>query len=350
MYSRNNSVYRNNTTFNNSISNSRSNNKLNNAVLLKRNKTASEREYFIKLAKQYSKCAPYIKQGTKKKKRSTKLKTNMFKSAVSQSCYDRNEINKIIKLYNKYNKYKKIIIPKTKSKDIKYKYNILKDTLSKKCDDNEYCWLKQRYITPNVREQLKSNFKIEMPNKWYDDHDMWLNTFDIENVLFQYEIKFPEFAFLGATPIDFEHKFRDGDCVENKLCRLSLKNLIKRKKKYLGVVFNLDNHKQPGSHWISMFCNIPKREICYWDSYGYKPPKEVSDLMNKIKKQGEKINKKFKIKINNIRHQYNNSECGVYSIHFIVKQLEGDTFEKITKRKISDKLMNTYRSKYFNPY
>ena len=241
MYSRNNSVYRNNTTYKEHM-NTKKNSRLNNATTLKRNVNANDRDYFIKLAKKYSKCAPYINQGKKGKKtkiisikgrtggRGNKKKTNMFKSALPESCYDRSEINKILKLFNKYNKYQKIIIPKSKSKNIKYKYKLLQEALKGKCDDNEYCWLKQKYITPTVREQLKSNFKIEMPNKWYDDHDMWLNTFDIENVLFQYEIKYPEFAFLGATPIDFDHKFRNGDCVENKLCRISLKNLIKRKK------------------------------------------------------------------------------------------------------------------------
>ena len=61
----------------------------------------------------------------------------------------------------------------------------------------------------------------------------------------------------------------------------------KDKKKYIGIVFNLDKHTQSGTHWISMFCNIPKKEINYWDSYGYKPPKEVTELMNKLKKQAK---------------------------------------------------------------
>ena len=42
---------------------------------------------------------------------------------------------------------------------------------------------------------------------------------------------------------------------------------------------------------------INKCEICFWDSYAYKPPKEVNNLMLKIKKQAKQINKDMKIKI-----------------------------------------------------
>ena len=42
------------------------------------------------------------------------------------------------------------------------------------------------------------------------------------------------------------------------------------------------------------------------------------------------IEKKIKtIKFNQTRHQFKNSECGVYSINFILRLLKGETFEFI---------------------
>ena len=77
------------------------------------------------------------------------------------------------------------------------------------------------------------------------------------------------------------------------------------------------------------------------------PPKEVVDLMDKIKGQLHKLGINAKIQINKVRHQYKNSECGVYSLHFIIKQLEGDSYQKVCENKISDDEMNDYRKMFF---
>ena len=50
---------------------------------------------------------------------------------------------------------------------------------------------------------------------------------------------------------------------------------------------------------------------------------------------------------NKHRHQYKGSECGVYSINFIIRLLDGETFEHITRNKTLDDEMNECRKKYF---
>ena len=134
----------------------------------------------------------------------------------------------------------------------------------------------------------------------------------------------------------------------DELCKINLKNLNTDGINKLGVIFNLDKHTQSGSHWVAMFCSIPKKEIYYWDSYGMKPPKEVTTLMNRLKKQGNKMDLNMKIKINNHRHQFKGSECGVYCINFIVNLLEGKTFNYITKKIINDDKMWSKRKTFFN--
>ena len=57
----------------------------------------------------------------------------------------------------------------------------------------------------------------------------------------------------------------------------------------LGVVFNLDPHDMPGSHWVSMFVNMDNGGIYFFDSVGKFPGDEISNLMFRIREQGNKL-------------------------------------------------------------
>jgi hypothetical protein len=236
----------------------------------------------------------------------------------------------------------------TTGKDL---WNMINNVMSSKCK-SELCWLKQDFIKsgPLAKELLK-NFKPMMPNKWLTNPMEWLNTIDIRDVMNQYEIKYPEFEFIGPVPMDFDTKLGFGQCVVDELCKVKLDNLMKKGDSKLGVVFNLDKHTQSGSHWVAMYCDMSKSEtgeICYWDSYGMKPNPEVVVLMERLKSQGAELGKTLDIKINKIRHQYKNSECGVYCIYFLTSLLDGKSFEDIVNNIISDDDMNFKREDFYN--
>ena len=163
----------------------------------------------------------------------------------------------------------------------------------------------------------------------------------------QYEDVYDDFKFIGPVPIDFDLKNKFNSCVVSNLCKINVKNLIDNNIMKLGVIFNLDKHTQSGSHWIAMFMNLNKDIIGYWDSYGYKPPDEVCVLMKKLKIQSKKNGFNPKIKINKIRHQFKGTECGVYSMHFIIEQLKGRNYNEITQNVINDDSMWKNRKKYF---
>lgn len=123
----------------------------------------------------------------------------------------------------------------------------------------------------------------------------------------------------------------------------------------LGIVFNLDPHWKGGSHWVCMYCEFPN-SIEYFDSYGKnndndgKPPKEIQTFINRLFKQVDKSgggeNNKI-IKYNTNRHQFANSECGVYCLNYIIERLNGRTFEDITGSITKDDEMNKNRKIYF---
>ena len=126
----------------------------------------------------------------------------------------------------------------------------------------------------------------------------------------------------------------------------------------IGIVFNLDPHYKSGSHWVGLFLNVSNTEkgiVAFYDSYGMEPTKEVINLMSKFIIQGYESDIDENIDIeplyNPIQHQHENSECGVYSINFIVSMLKNngnkENFAEICKNIIRDKDMNKFRDFYF---
>ena len=56
----------------------------------------------------------------------------------------------------------------------------------------------------------------------------------------QYEEKYPDFEFLGPSPIDFDTHKMHGECVWDELYKFSLKKTKDDGIKKVGIIFNLD--------------------------------------------------------------------------------------------------------------
>jgi hypothetical protein len=226
----------------------------------------------------------------------------------------------------------------------------LNNKLSQYCN-SELCWKNLDFIKNINENEIKKAFRPEMPKEWYSNPNAWLSTLDIDAVLYQYMEKHPEFEFLGTHPMDFAAKNSDGTCSVSDVCSFNLKDFINNNKTKIGLVLNLDKSHQSGSHWVCMFIDINLNKIYYWDSYGMEPEREVYNFSNKIKKQGQKIGKQFKFLINTYRHQYENSECGVYCLWFIIKLLESKNsfteYNRIILKKVKDKIMEKNRNVLF---
>ena len=227
----------------------------------------------------------------------------------------------------------------------------ISDKLSSICNI-ESCWLKQKADFGKISSEMSDSFAPESPVEWKKNPHEWLSSIDIMNVMKQYEKAYKCFDFIGPTPIDFDKKKLYGECIWDELCNFSLKNQIKQGKTKIGIIFNTDPHNKPGQHWISMFINIKKKKIFFFDSTGDPAPKEVKKLIEKIKEQGQKLNPKINFKIDSsegIEHQYGNTECGIYSLFFIVHMLEDKVTEHYLKTHIlKDEYMNKFRKIYFN--
>ena len=80
--------------------------------------------------------------------------------------------------------------------------------------------------------------------------------------------------------------------------------------------------------------------------------KEIINFVNRIKKQGQGLTPKINFKFDSnegIEHQYGNTECGIYSLFFIVHMLEDKMTEHYIKTHIlKDEYMQKFRKIYYN--
>lgn len=207
-----------------------------------------------------------------------------------------------------------------------------------KCD-SEYCTV-QKLGDSSEKREAAPYFRPPKPTGWDGDgdEDEWHDTDTIARVMNQYEEANPHFEFIGPTPIDFDLVGNWGTCVLDELCKLDLAAMKRRGEHSIGIVFNLDPHDRPGSHWVCAYIDLLKREAYYYDSYGYPPPPEVRRLLRRCRKQGCD-----RIYWNDIRHQRKQSECGTYCMYVIISLLKGRTFADICKDRVDDDTMNAIR-------
>ncbi len=251
----------------------------------------------------------------------------------------------------------------------------LKKNLRSTCSQ-ETCWLKQE-IFKNIDDKNLLNFTFSppAPKTWYRNPTEWLSSLEITNVMKQYEKEYPEFDFIGPSPIDFMVKEYDGKCVWQELCDFDVAKQLKRGKTKVGIIFNTDPHDKSGAHWISLFINLQTTSgagagaapadapfIFFFDSNGDQPPKEVRAFIDKVKQQAltstkmtltEDMNSEFNGH-KSFQHQHSNTECGMYSLYLIISLLTKKETHKryqdfLDRRKmVSDKHMKALRHKLFN--
>ncbi len=213
-----------------------------------------------------------------------------------------------------------------------------------KCE-TEYCMVKKLPgLSTEDKSGLLSYFRPEKPTQWDKKPTQWLDSYNIEDVMNQYEQADKAFEFIGPVPIDFDTKLGGGwgKCVSEELCKLNLPVMASKGKNKVGIIYNLDPHDEPGSHWVCSYVDIPGKKAYYFDSYGYEPPEEVERFLKRCKDQGC-----TEIYYNDVRHQRKGSECGMYCLYTLICLLRGKSFYDICKNIVDDDKMNAFRDILF---
>lgn len=314
-------------------------------------------------AKPHVKTLKAWKRGGKKLQKMNCNPTVEGKTVDESSCFTKEVLLQIRKAFNKHHKENpvKSVEPQALWKELK--------TRMANCE-KEDCWLQQiddAKLRQHIDEMI---FAPDHPPEWMSNPNEWLSNHDIIRVLSQYEEKYPEFKIIGPTPIDFDTRIpeENGKCVWEELCRFSVKNELDKGIEKIGVVFNLDKHDESGSHWVSLYIDMVDCVVFYFDSVGNPIPSEIRALVDRILQQGPSCGKEFEFYENTkVEHQTGGTECGVYSLFFIITMLTGiiedgktsktgktilhtmkDKVTFFTTKRIPDKYIEKYRNRFFN--
>jgi len=251
-----------------------------------------------------------------------------------KTCFTTKSLKSIARKLNKKN-VRKIKLDGGKAKLIK---DISKSLSCK--GGLDFCVLKKEKELKDFRDELASTFKPKRPQG--EKKYWWLSNLDIDKVMRQYMKKHKNFLFFGAVPIDFNEIYME-------IANINLKSLKKKGKTKLGFVFNLDASDESGSHWVSMFVDLENGTVCFFDSASPNTvPKEVMKLIRKLVKQAKLMKVPLKFVTNKNQHQTSYTECGMFSLWFIISRLKGKScthlFENNTSR---DEAMKSLRDNYF---
>lgn len=211
---------------------------------------------------------------------------------------------------------------------------------------------------PLLRRHFQKVFRPTHPRAWLTDRNSWLSSDDIDDVMKQYEHAYSDFKFVGVFPVDFEerpsHKF--GRCVSPEMCALKVEQHARVKDKtHMGVVLNLDTHDGRGSHWVAVYIGLDPQAknygVFYYDSVANPPPLRIASWMRTVARTMANFSAKpFRVAHNKVRRQFGHSECGVFSMIFIIACVQRNaTFDRVCKSIEGDSEMNSMRSVLYRP-
>lgn len=269
-----------------------------------------------------------------------------------KTCFNTDQLVEMAKGYNRYITKNKLSPSNVKKIDIslinvkKNKKYLLEELLKRfkqVCGKNQFCLTKQDFmneIVKEMREDIDNNtFRPEGPK----DPSEWLSTIDINNIMKQYENIYSDFKFFGAVPLN---------CNEISFCSLYKLNFEKYNRdgiKKLAIVFNHDKYGQPGSHWVALYMDLDMGEIYYCDSTGKKAFGNIEQIIDQFMKYyKKKTGQNAVYKFNTTPYQKDSSECGIYSCNFIIRMLNGESFEDVINGALEYEQINSCRNKYFS--
>lgn len=298
-----------------------------------------------------------VKKQTKSKTKSKLNSKSFYKlncspendsNKTTSTCYSDSDLLKLRDIYNQRHPDRPI-----QETDTTKIWHLLKQYYSNVCN-KESCWVRQMVKNTKLEKELLDAFAPESPVEWKKNPNEWLSSVDIIQVMNQYEKKYKCFDFIGPSPIDYDTRISNQECVWNELCNFDLQKYIERGIFKIGVIFNLDPHYKGGSHWVSLFVNVKNKTIFYFDSTGDFIPKQIKKFVDEVTNQGKKLSKPINFKFDQnhpVEHQYGNTECGIYSIFFITHMLQDKINGYYLKTHIlKDKYIEKFRKIFYNEH
>ena len=261
-----------------------------------------------------------------------------------ESCFDVEELEVLAQAWNQtqLGQVNKVLIPPPGTDEETRKHALhsaLQARFAKFCNNREECWLDNKELNEILKRLSPDMYRtvhqsILRPKGTPGAHD-WLSTTEIDNVMVQFEPLFSDFKYIGCFPSDYFKLNPDmfpGDTV--------------RKYARSALIFNLDSSKQPGSHWVAVYftSNTGNLTIEYFDPTGKSPNRNIKRFLTT-----PPLDTAGYVE-NTYAHQKGDTECGVYSLYFIIERLMGRSFAEASSQSMPDEAINRFRSFLFRPY
>lgn len=236
-----------------------------------------------------------------------------------------------------------------------------------KCE-SEYCLVKskdfkefarRKNISDSELKENEGNFKIEGPRNSL----ALLNNFHIDDTLKNWAKEFDFFFPCPFAMMDFETTKEPFSTIfipyvyEGEYTLNLGEKEIKRKNTCFGCVINTDVSTGGGKHWTCAFVDMRDPNLVtveYFNSVPNPPRKPINRWLEKTKKELMTPYKNFKgfpvvksIPVVSVDHQQNDSECGVYSLYYIRRRLEGTSYKYFQGLPIHDENISEFRKYLF---
>lgn len=219
-------------------------------------------------------------------------------------------------------------------------------------------------LEKTIKKHILISFK-PLAKKLTEEY--WLNNTEIDQIQYQFQKHFPGYYYSYIHMIDlkmFEPSNTDIILNSHKIENIKKINFINELKnngqltynhklQNYGIVCNTDTSDGRGKHWFSIFIDFKSNPITieYFNSSGY-PLNQTQDrtkfaeffynLADDLTKNGYPA--EF-IQVTKIEHQNSDTaNCGSYSLFYIWKRLRGTPYTFFKNNKITDPMMEKFRS------
>ena len=165
-----------------------------------------------------------------------------------------------------------------------------------------------------------------------------------------------KFMNLGFSMIDFN----DGLGYSTKLAIPDIFAIINNNpdKKFFGSVINHDHSSGGGTHWVVVLIVHEPRKIIleYFNSSGTPPPSRIIRWANMFKTSAPsklaapKPVEYVQVLDRAMQHMSDVTECGVYSLYYILSRINGSHRDDFRNAKRTQKDMRTYRLYLFRSH
>jgi len=207
--------------------------------------------------------------------------------------------------------------------------------------------------TNQINGELETRFKAVGPR----EGNSLLSNVHIDETLQRWARVFTKFYCCPFAMMDFElnddklGKINISEVFEGKVpLEIGRKEVVLRPANTFACVLNTDTSSGPGKHWVALFVDNrdPVCTIEYFNSAGNPPTKPVVRWMAKAKKRlAHKGVAAEIVAVTDVDHQESQTECGVYTLYYVRRRLEGTPYTFFFERLVPDDLMTEFRKHCF---